>query len=41
MGHRTARLQGGREDYCQREVDEVGGRVYPHLGARWYDPPRG
>jgi hypothetical protein len=32
------------EDYSGREVDEVewqGGRVYPHLGTRWDDPPRG
>jgi hypothetical protein len=36
-------LEGGCEDYCEREVDEVdwqGGRVYLHLGARRDDPPR-
>jgi hypothetical protein len=36
--------QHHREDYCEREVDEVewqGGRVYLHLGARRDDPPRG
>jgi hypothetical protein len=30
-------LEGGCEEYCEREVDEVewqGGRVYLHLGVR-------
>jgi hypothetical protein len=30
-------FEAGREDYCEREIDEVevqGGRVYLHLGIR-------
>jgi len=37
-------FEAGRDDYCEREVDEVewrGGRVYLHLGARRDEPPRG
>ena len=37
-------FEGGCEEYCEREIDEVevqGGRVYLHLGARRDDPPRG
>ncbi len=36
-------FEGGCEDYCEREVDELevqGGRVYLHLGARRDEPPR-
>src|SRR5215211_5511582 len=37
-------FEAGRDDYCEREVDEVewqGGRVYLHLGACRDEPPRG
>ena len=36
-------FEGGCEDYCEREVDELevqGGRVYLHLGAGRYEPPQ-
>jgi hypothetical protein len=36
-------FEGGCEDYCEREVDELevqGGRVYLHLGARRDEPPQ-
>jgi len=36
-------FEGGSEDYCEREVDELevqGGRVYLHLGARRNEPPQ-
>jgi hypothetical protein len=36
-------FEGGCEEYCEREVDEVelqGGRVYLYLGARRDEPPR-
>ena len=35
-------FEGGCENYCEREVDEVdwqGGRVYLHFGVRRGDPP--
>jgi hypothetical protein len=52
MGEATGRLQRlpretellamepGCEEYCEREVEWQGGRVYLHLGARRDDPPR-
>jgi hypothetical protein len=36
-------FEAGREDHCERQVDEVTwqrGRVDLHLGARRDDPPR-
>jgi hypothetical protein len=36
-------FEAGREDYCERDVDEVewqGRRAYLHLGARRDDAPR-
>jgi hypothetical protein len=33
-------MEPGCEEYCEREVEWQGGRVYLHLGVRRDDPPR-
>jgi hypothetical protein len=33
-------MEPGCEEYCEREAEWQGGRVYLHLGVRRDDPPR-